>query len=85
MKKQESENYDNNPKSHESLLLGSLLTQHFQITVFKCKYFLILEFCYILYIFSSKQDWFWIQSLDLVWLVKAVDDCLFFLHTNYKT
>lgn len=56
MKKQESENYDKNPKSHESLLLGSLLTQYFQITVFKCKYFLILEFCYILYIFSSKQD-----------------------------
>lgn len=55
MKKQESENYDNNPKSHESLLLGSLLTQHFQITVFKCKYFLILEFCYILYIFHLNK------------------------------
>lgn len=56
MKKQESENYDDNPKSHESLLLGSLLTQHFQITVFKCKYiFLFLNFA-IFYIFSSKQD-----------------------------
>lgn len=48
MKKQGSENYSNNPKSHESLLVGSLLTQHFQITV-NIFLFLYFDIAYIFF------------------------------------